>query len=412
MVYYVYLFSFLGCVAYAGCKLRKPDLLTLCIIACGYYSSALLFGEVYDPENRGYVEINDFIYIFYSFLFVMLTVAVYLNDQYFDKDVKNYGGTIPSDFFYFHIPILTILFLTMNIIDSRSFFPDEVGGFSATSFGAFYNIYWVSALIFLAASFRTNNIFLKTVAIFFLLTTLTAGSRAFFTAGCFSILLWFFQTKSEIRLLMSIKRLSIVLFGFLFLLVYKNIYQYLLVLDYEMLLKAGLDFDLIIFRLTKGSESIVLLNFQHAMALYQESKGSFFDLITIKTIPFVSELYIEGFNFDARTLSDLVDESYYQTVNYGMASSIWGLFYYVSGPLGCLMFGFTYVCIIFYLNVRIKKNDLISLHLIPASIFMAFYASRMEIGAMIFPFYMSFFILIGFKLFRMILPRRGVKTHG
>ena len=250
MVYYAYLLSFLGCLAYAGCKLRKPDLLTLCIIACGYYSSTLLFGEIYDPDTHSYVEINDFIYIFYCFLFTTLTVAIYVNDGYFNRKVEKDNVAIPPDLFYFYILILIILFLTFNIIDLRAFFPDAVGEFSASSFGSFYNIYWVSTLIVSAASFKTNSLILKAIGVFFLLTTLTAGSRAYFTAGCFSILLLYAQSGSEIRLLMSFRRLTIMFFGFLFLLVYKNIYQYLLVLDYEMLLKAGLDFDLIIFRLT------------------------------------------------------------------------------------------------------------------------------------------------------------------
>ena len=157
MVYYIYLVSFIGCVAYIGCKLRKPDLLTITIIGSGYYSSALLFGEVYDPEIHMYVEIDDFIYIFYSFLFILLTIATIINDQYLSKNFKNYSAYFPTDFFYFYAVILAVLFTALNAIDSRSFFPEEVGGFSASSFGVFYNIYWMSTLLLLVASFRTDR---------------------------------------------------------------------------------------------------------------------------------------------------------------------------------------------------------------------------------------------------------------
>ena len=47
------------------------------------------------------------------------------------------------------------------------------------------------------------------------------------------------------------------------------------------LLEAGLDLDLLLFRLTKGSESIVVLNFQYAITLYSNA-GSFLDLVLIK----------------------------------------------------------------------------------------------------------------------------------
>ena len=65
-------------------------------------------------------------------------------------------------------------------------------------------------------------------------------------------------------------------------------------LDLDLLLEAGLDLDLLLFRLTKGSESIVVLNFQHAITLYSDNAGSFLDLVLIKCIPFISELYIVG----------------------------------------------------------------------------------------------------------------------
>lgn len=411
MVYYVYLFSFLGCFAYIGCKLRKPDLLTLTIIASGYYSSSLLFGEIYDPEIHMYVEIDEFIYVFYAFLFTVLTIATIINDRYSRKNLKKHSASFPKDFLCFYTVILAVLFISLNALDIRAFFPQEVGGFSASSFGPLYSIYWMSALLLLVASFRTDSIFLKGLSVLFLLTTLLAGSRAYFTAGCFAVLLVLLQSRPEMRLLISIKRLLIIVLGFLFLLVYKNIYQYLLVLDYDMLLAAGTDIDLIVFRLTKGSESVILLNFQHAISLYQHDIGSFSDLVFVKSIPFLSDLYTEGFDFDARTLSDIVNNKYFQTVNYGMASSIWGLFYYVSGPLGCLIFGFTYVCACLYLNLRLKKQDLVGIHLIPGSVLLAFYASRLEIGAILFPFYMSFFLLIVFKLFQIILPARVAKNH-
>ncbi len=412
MVYYLYLVSFLGAVTYIGFRLRKPDLLTITIIACGYYSSALLFGEIYDPDSKSYVDIHDFIYIFYSFLFSSLTIACFVNDHYLNKYFRNSKSMVLSEFLYFHLAILIVLFLAMNLLDSRAFFPDDVGEFSAASFGAIYNIYWVSALIFLITSFRSTSKFLKILGILFLLTTLLAGSRAYFTAGCFALLLLYFQAKPPMRLLASFSRLIIIIFGFLFLLVFKNIYQYLLFLDYEMVLAAGSDVDLILFRLTKGSEAIILLNFQHAITLYENGRGPFFDLILVKSIPFLSELYIEGLNLDPRTFSDLIDDKYYQSVNYGMASSLWGLVYYVMGPLGCIMFGFTYICIILYLNIRIKKSDLISIHLIPASVFMAFYASRVEIGAVLFPFYMSCFMLFTWILIRSIFRRRHAINYG
>ena len=172
-----------------------------------------------------------------------------------------------------------------------------------------------------------------------------------------------------------------------------------------MILDAASNLDLILFRLNQGGESIIILNFHHAISMYEESVGSFTDLVAIKIIPFISELYIQAFNFDGRTLSDLIDEKYYQNVSYGMASNIWGLFYYVSGPIGTLIFCFIYICLVFYLNILVSKKNLLSSHLIPGAIFLCFYASRIEIGAILFPFYICFFLLIIFLILRIIMPK-------
>ena len=407
MFYFTYLVSLVGAISLIGLKRRKPDLLTLNIGGIAYYSSELLFGVVYDPNIRKYVEINEYIYIFYSFLFLFFIFAVYINDSV--SNTRIYSQKIsPStpEYFCFLIIVLVMIFLGLLLIDIRTFFPDEVGGFSASNYTSIYNIYWISVLLLIAAAFRTKSYSLKLIGLFFLLTTLLAGSRAYFLGGCLIALLMIYENKPPIRLFLSLRRVLVMILGFLFLIIYKNVYQYILMLDLDLLLEAGLDLDLLLFRLTKGSESIVVLNFQHAITLYSDNAGSFLDLVLIKCIPFISELYIVGFNFDPRSLSDILNENFYQNVSYGMASSIWGLFYYVSGPIGCLLFGFMYVLITLYLNGRILKKDMLGYHLIPPAVFIGFYATRLEIAAIVFPFYMSLFVLIIYKIIYTILPRK------
>lgn len=406
MFYFAYISSFIIAICFIGFRLRKPDLLTMTILGTAYYSSSLLFGEVYDPDIGKYVDINDFIYAFYALLLILFTFATFINDSVLKRQTYINEMEIPQMYFYFLIVILTFIFLGLNLVDSRTFFPDEVGGFSASSYSSIYNIYWVSTLLLVTGAFKGNSNFLKLASIFFLLTTLLAGSRAYFLAGCFIALLMIYENKSPIRLFLSFKRLFVMIFGFIFLIVYKNIYQYLLMLDLNLLFEASTDFDLILFRLTKGSESVVILNFQHAITLFEQEAGSFIDLVLMKCIPFISELYILGFDYDMRTFSDILNENFYQTVSYGMASSFWGLFYYVSGPLGSIFISFLYVLAILYLNRRIKRKDMFGFHLVPAAIFIGFYLTRLEIGPVLFPFYMSILILFTYKILYTVLPKK------
>ena len=196
--------------------------------------------------------------------FVFFTYCSHLYSDTFFKLPAN--DEIPTnELAYFNLFLMSLIFLIIFLTDSRAFFPEELGNSDASSFGTLYNLYWASILIGLVAAFRSKNAILKIATFLFLLTTLTAGSRAFFTIGCLSILLIFFQNKPPIRLLMSFKRLFIMVLGFIFLIVFKNTYQYLLLFDLEMLLEVN-QFDLILFRLNEGGESIVILNFHHAIS--------------------------------------------------------------------------------------------------------------------------------------------------
>ena len=159
-------------------------------------------------------------------------------------------------------------------------------------------------------------------------------------------------------------------------------------------------------RLTTASEALVLLNFQHAIGLYEQGPGSAFDLVFVKSIPFISELFIEALGSDPRNMADLIDQKFFQATEYGMASSIWGLFYYVGGPLGCVLSIIFFVSALFLLNLRVRKLDLIGAHLLPGAIFLSFYASRKEIGAVLFPFYMCFFMYLAWCLLRSITRDR------
>ena len=266
MIYYFYIFSLLSGLSYIGFKNRKPDLFTLAILASAYYSSTLLFGKIYDPNSHSYLVIHEYIYVFYSVLFILLALLSFFYDRYFISAYKNQIANY-RDLNYFLVVIILLVLIVILSIDSRAFFPKEFEDNDASSFGAIYNIYWSSILVGLVTAFRSNSNLLKVIMCLFLLTTLTAGSRAYFTIGCFIILLIFYENKPSIRLLMSLKRIIVIIFGFAFLLVFKNIYQYLLAFDLEMLIEAGTNIDLILFRLNEGGESIVILNFQHAISI-------------------------------------------------------------------------------------------------------------------------------------------------
>lgn len=392
MLYYLFIVSFSLAFVYVGFKRRTPDLLTVGVVCCGYYCSMLFVGDLYDPDTKLYVKIHDFLYIAHAFLFLTLLAACIINDFV----LRSYYKVAPTknwrNFNRFHLLLVVALFLLMNSIDSRSFFPSDVGEFSAASFGFIYNIYWASVLLLLIGAMQSKINYLRLIASVFVLSTLLAGSRAYFLAAAFIVCFLYFQGKPPIRLFGSATRVIVMIMGFFFLIIFKNVYQYLLFLDLQSIVRIAGDWDVIIIRLTTASEALVLLNFQHAITLYEETRGSFFSLVFLESIPFVSELFVEAANSDPRKLSDFIDQRYFQSTEYGMASSFWGLFYFVGGPLACILSISFYVCSLLLLNIRVRRVDLVGAHLLPGAIFLAFYASRKEIGAVLFPFYMCLFM--------------------
>lgn len=344
-------------------------------------------------------------------MFGCLFIACLINDYSLGKYYRELPPSVESGYNAFHLSIAVLLFITMNILDSRSFFPDDVGEFSAASFGSIYNVYWASVLLLLTSAFCWSRKVTKLIALCLLITTLLAGSRAYFLAGCFLIVLLHYRDRPPIRLLGSPLRVSTMIMGFLFLIIFKNIYQSLLFLDLQAVATVAMDWNLALARLTTASEALVLLNFQNAIELYDENHGSFAHLVVFKMIPFVSDSFVEVFALDPRNMSDLLNERFYESISYGMASSIWGLFYFVGGPLGCVMFIFVYVGSILGLNLRTRKLDLIGIHLMPGAVFLAYYASRKEIGDLLFPFYICGFMYIVWRVFRAATRPRNLRSY-
>tara|TARA_B100001093_G_scaffold234684_1_gene225038 strand:+ start:3593 stop:4831 length:1239 start_codon:yes stop_codon:yes gene_type:complete len=393
---FFYGFCMIVAVGYVGFRKRRPDLFTLAIASCAYYSSTLASGVIYDPDSHQYLKIHDHIYWFYAFLLMLMFLGVVLNDRFF---VQRTTKIVRAKFLLeFNLLLLSTIFLIIFIQSPRAFFPSEVGGFSAASYGAIYSVYWVSAITYGIFSVKTKSFGHLALAVLFLASTLLAGSRAYLTTGFLAMLLVFFSMKEGFVIFGSVRRILFLIFGFAFLIIFKNVYQYILLLDFALIADAAANWELVLFRLTRGGESIVLLNFQRAIEFSEFGFGSFVDLVLLRIIPFVSDLYIAVLQIRPDTLSDLLNERYYTTVNYGMASSMWGLAYYVAGPLGTLLAAIWFVSAIFILNRLLFSGGILAPHLLAGSTLLAFYVHRQEIGAVLFPFYMGLFIYFVFRI--------------
>ena len=335
MEYWLYIFSSSAALSYIFFKKRKFDLFTILIICSFYYSSPLLIGILYDPDKHNIINISSEIYWFYSLFFGVSIMGAHIFDKLNKKQVyiKKYNYSAIQ----FHFLITSFIFLVILAIDSSFFFQKEVGEKSANQFGPLWGVYTASNLILLSLSMNSRIRHYIGIAIFFLLTTLIAGSRAYFAAGLAVIALGTFKNSTPMRIGMKFSLVLKILIGFTFIFSWKIAYPFILAGQYGEAFQTISDPVAIGFRLFKGSEAgLCMLSFHHAIDYFETSPGSFFELIVVKLIPFLSLEFATAFNLNGLTFSDILNGIFYKTVNYGKASNLWGSIYYVIGKLGLI----------------------------------------------------------------------------
>ena len=405
MEYWLYIFTSFAALSYIFFKKRNFDLFTILIICSFYYSSPLLLGVLYDPDKHSIINVSSKIYWFYSSFFCASILGAYK----FDKgNIFLFRGKIFNhSALQFYLFITCIIFLMLVMIDSSIFFQKEVGEKSVTQFGPLWAAFAASTLILLSLSIIVSNNYFFVIASIFLLMTLIAGSRAYFAAGAIIYALGTYKYSPPFVIATKFSLLFKILLGFFFLFLWKIAYPFVLVGQYTQALQSIVDPVGIGFRLFRGSEAgLVMLNFHHAIELFEYSSGSILELMVVKLIPFLHSEFATVFELNGSTFSDILNIKYYQTVNYGMASNLWGSIYYVSGPLGLLLFLAFFIWLVTTLNKLIKLNNLWSHHLVGPSAFLCFYGTRLEVGSLAYFFYVNITMLVFFRIMVSLLKHK------
>jgi|APSaa5957512535_1039671.scaffolds.fasta_scaffold46678_2 hypothetical protein len=388
MEYWSYIFSSFGALLFILFKKRRIDLFTILMLCTFYYSSPLLNGILYDTDMHKIIKISPKIYWFYTFLYGAMIYAANKFDKidhlFISKNIYNHS------YLQFYLFMTSLIFLILVTIDWSFFLQQEAYEKSAKQFGPLWAAFTASILTFLSLAKNSSYKSYIVTALFFLLTTLIAGSRAYFAAGAIVFIICTYKSSLPIRIASNISVLLKITFGFLFLFFWKSAYPFILAGQFMEAHQTITDPVAIGFRLFKGSEAgLCMLNFHHAIDYFETSPGSFFELIVVKLIPFLSSEFASGFNLNGSSFSDILNIKYYQTVTYGMGSNLWGSIYYVSGSLGLILFVALFLWLVFILNKLIKINDLWSHHLVGPSTFLCFYGTRIEVANIAYFFYVN-----------------------
>ena len=404
---YVYIFLYTFSIFAIVVRKRYFDFFSMIFLSSSYYALPLIIGKIYDPNARLYIEMPSDIYYAYGFFFTLVACFA------FCVDLKRLRLILPSEkvlkSYSKKLSIVTSLFFIIIIILSpRGLLPEDIDAKSASELGLIWVLYRIMAISFFTCSlFAYSKISL--LGSFFILTTLTSGSRVYFALAILMYVLWRYHGQ-KIRLATNPTFFIGVPLGVMLLTIYKAIYQYLLILDFKSLLDFEKMVTVIIFKTFGGSEAIITLSFVHGIETWKNNVIYEFSNIFITTIPLFTSLIADAFGFKVQAFSDFLEPLYFHDVSYGVGSNLWGSMYAAGGMIVTFLSMYLYLLMFFVFLVHSKRKQASTVFILPIMTLLSFYATRWELAALIYILFASYFCYLIVRGFNTLLQRNNEST--
>lgn len=399
---FIYLLIY-ACTALIICgRKRYFDFFSIIFLSSSYYALPLIGGKIYDPNDHVLLELPTEIYFAYGLFFALVACFA------FCVDLKRLQLILPSEkvlkSYSKKLSIVTSLFFIIIItLSPRGLLPEDIDAKSASELGLIWVLYRIMAISFFTCSlFAYSKISL--LGSFFILTTLTSGSRVYFVLAILMYVLWRYYGKKN-RLVTNPTFFIGVPLGVMLLTVYKAIYQYLLILDFKSLFDFEKMVTVIIFKTFGGSEAIVTLSFVHGIETWKNNVIYEFSNIFITTIPLVTSLIEGAFGFNAQAFSDFLEPLYFHDVGYGVGSNLWGSMYATGGMIVMFLSMFLYLLMFFAFLVHTKRKQASTVFILPIMTLLSFYATRWELAAIIYIVLASYFCYLMVQVNRVLLSK-------
>lgn len=381
--YYICLWFIVA--SYFFFKDRKIDLYSVVFFTSSYYSYPLFFGFLYDPENHTYPNIDTRIYLYYMVYFICLLIGAWYRDQHPIR-FQRLRNPIPYEWL-----LLSLVFLCAILALYPDFFvPSDIDSPSRPSvLGPIYPLYvWSSLGLFWLALFSRSKVLPWVAAIFIVLTTF-AGGRSFFAVLILAIIVAgsIQVADNGVKKYSKTKHFLFLGISLVVMILYKVLYMHILTGDLNLILTVLTDIDSIVFRLVEGSEPyLVMMNMQNSLSPILDLHDEYRHLFFIGSVPFFSNLFLDLMGHTNLSFSDVLDENFYTTVNYGMASTLVGELYYVGGYPLVLFFILIFNFLLYHSNDYIFKHGGWAT---PALIWIFFFYHRLELKHLLYVVFVS-----------------------
>ena len=299
--------------------------------------------------------------------------------------------------------VTSLLFIIIIVMSPRGLLPVDIDAKSASELGVIWVLYRIMAISFFTCALFANSK-ISPLAAFFILTTLTSGSRTYFVLAMLIYFIWrYYGTK--IRLATTPIFLIGVPLGVMLLTIYKAVYQYLLILDLESLLDLEKMLEEITFKTFGGSEAIITLSFVRGIEVWKNNVVYDFSNTFITAIPLLTGIIQNAFGFKVQAFSDFLEPLYFYDVGYGVGSNLWGSMYAAGGIIATLLSMYFYVLLfyVFVVNSKVKRAS--TVFTLPIMTLLAFYATRWELAAIVYIIFASYFCYLVVRAYRVLFRK-------
>jgi hypothetical protein len=401
MIVKLFIFIFTLNTFYFFFKQRKFDLFTIFFLSSAFYSMPLFFGTLYNPFN--YVEYNiaKEVYLFYLFYYFIILLFVYSYDKIILPKLGNFE--LPylknlNKYYFILVSILFILFIYFFIKDPTFLFSQKTSKANFGEFGVLAALFTWGSLILYSLSLFLNNKKIY-IPLFFIFLTFFGGSRAYIlTAILMYFIFLFLFKKPKIRLIKQYKYIFMGIFILSFFITYKLVFNYIRLFDLHMILITLTNPQQYLFRIFQGGENFqTMVSLQHAIVDLTHPNITYLHNFILKLVPFFSQNIAYAFDINLETMNNILRDTFYYNVSYGVASSFWGEMIYTFGMFGVYIILIIFLFLIGIFNYSLQKNiKIIYIFLFPSITYIIFYIHRNDFNFGIYSLYITtaFYCLI------------------
>lgn len=366
-----------------------------------YYSIPLLIGEINLLNVVNNQEINNVIYIIYSFSFIVSFFFMYYNDvkkkNIIEYELRGHLNKITLKVLNFIVCIIGVIFMMgLYRFGLTNYLITTKGGSEGNI--ALIQTSVVLSMIMLPVTVYYRKRFMFIVYFLILLSFLLYGSRSYFVVAIISAAFIVFGFK-EIKL---VKKTPWFVLGIGFavgMAIFKNIFKILKTANFNDVITVikKLDYDLVIAQIL-GDPMAVIYNLNYTINEKLDLPIDYLFHRVFSIIPgggnFISLLTGEEYPRYASVLAN-----YYTDIHWGLASSLYAELIAISGYLG---FALVYILINkivinFNNNIKYKGVSIFNLIFISSFTYLLFYSHRLDITFVLGMFKYSILIWILLK---------------